>query len=61
MFLYGCKKLFTLDVDRAKQDVKVAGWDPNEFWGCGGMVGCRLAEIDKGWGITHYAQRALTK
>ncbi len=37
-------------VVRAEQGVKVAGWDPNEFCGGGGTVGCPLAEIVMGWG-----------
>ena len=36
---------------RPKQHVRVARWDPNENWGGGGTVKCRLAKIDKGWGI----------
>ena len=37
-----------LVVVRAEQGVKARGWDPNEFWGDGGTVGCRLSAIDKG-------------
>jgi hypothetical protein len=33
MLLYARKKLFTLFVVRAEQVVKLAGWDPNGFWG----------------------------
>ena len=53
--------LKNLVVVRAEQGVKARGWDPNEFRGGGGTVGCRLAEIDKGWGITHYQLCTLTK
>lgn len=45
-----CKNLVIV---RAEQGVKVSVWDPNEFWGGGGTVGCRLSAIDKGWGTTH--------
>ena len=31
-------------VVRSEQGVKVAGWDPNEFRGVGGTVGCRWAQ-----------------
>jgi hypothetical protein len=39
-----------LVIVRAEQGVKARGWDPNGLRGGGGTVGCRLAEIDKGWG-----------
>lgn len=45
---------------RAEQGVNLAGWDPNEFLGGGGMVGCPLAEIDKGWGVIRNKQVRLS-
>ena len=47
-------------VVRAEQGVKARGWDPNGFRGGGGTVGCRLPEIDKGWGVTGTKQGQLS-
>lgn len=44
----------------AEQGVKARGWDPNGFRGGGGTVGCRLAEIDKRWGVAGTKQGRLS-